>query len=250
MHGPAKIAAVEANSHDSWWPSEGVLTCWHSNTVTLVSLRTGRYHQLNESGTRVWRLVVPPPLGGGSFGLNVPQELNEAGTSLSGQPLLRTLESKGLVTRTEPKSSVPICRVSRRAFKDTPISFTRCWLTLLRVALMLRCFGFGPTIRWVSSIGVEGPITTQFEWLARLNRTVARAGTWSPMKAKCLELSLCLVYLARLRGLDVRLQLGVVPLPFEAHAWAELQGQPINESVDNLRLYRRFIDLDKVLGLV
>jgi hypothetical protein len=60
-------------------------------------------------------------------------------------------------------------------------------------------------------------------------RRVALAGVFFPGRARCLEQSLALYVLLRRRGIPVELRLGVQPYPFNAHAWVELNGTPLNE---------------------
>ena len=68
------------------------------------------------------------------------------------------------------------------------------------------------------------------------------AGALYPGRALCLEQSLALYYLLRRRGVPVRYCQGVQPYPFEAHAWVEYGGTPINDVIDHVTLFARFPD--------
>ena len=55
------------------------------------------------------------------------------------------------------------------------------------------------------------------------------ACVWYPKRALCLQRSFTTAYLLRKYGVDAHMVLGARKLPFRAHAWVEVGGQPINE---------------------
>jgi hypothetical protein len=71
---------------------------------------------------------------------------------------------------------------------------------------------------------------------------VAMAGALYPGRALCLEQSLVLYYLLRRHGIPARYCQGVEGPPFEAHAWLEYQGEPINDVAEHTRLFTRLPD--------
>ncbi len=72
---------------------------------------------------------------------------------------------------------------------------------------------------------------------------VDRAARFYFKRAWCLQRSAACVLLERRQGYPARLVLGVRVLPFEAHAWAELGGRPINEQPE---VVERYLVLDRV----
>jgi hypothetical protein len=58
-------------------------------------------------------------------------------------------------------------------------------------------------------------------------------GLW-PFEAKCLQRSLVLAWLLRREGISGQLRIGVrvSEAKLVAHAWIEVQGQPVNDSAD------------------
>lgn len=52
---------------------------------------------------------------------------------------------------------------------------------------------------------------------------------WYPKQALCLQRSFVTTYLLRRRGVPAKLVLGAQRLPFNAHAWVEVDGRVINE---------------------
>lgn len=71
--------------------------------------------------------------------------------------------------------------------------------------------------------------------VARIARDVALAGTIFPGRARCLEQSLALYALLRKRSVAVKVYLGVRPYRFQAHAWVEYRGEPVNEPTEIVR---------------
>ena len=91
-----------------------------------------------------------------------------------------------------------------------------------------------PAIRHTQSLEVEpGAIGT----------LVNAAGRYSPGPSTCLTRSLLLRWLLRGRGVCSELRIGVrlQQGEFQAHAWVEHQGRPINDAVD---IALRFTPID------
>ena len=112
----------------------------------------------------------------------------------------------------------------------------------LRVSL--RIWGFGRVIRWIRLRVQPIPAT---EWLGidaveDVARSVATAGALYPGRARCLEQSLVLYYLLRRRGVAVRYCQGVMPHPFQAHAWIEYRGDVINDVAEHAAQFARLPD--------
>jgi hypothetical protein len=86
------------------------------------------------------------------------------------------------------------------------------------------------------------PVSEQLssDCVASFEYAVAMAAAFCPFRAKCLEQSLTLFYLARRAGIPVTYHHGVQPTPFEAHAWVEFQGRIINDIAEHVAFYQRF----------
>lgn len=103
----------------------------------------------------------------------------------------------------------------------------------------LRLFGFGRSIRlarWLAGRYAvpAGQDPTSAGDAAAVVRAVAVAAAFFPGRAVCLEQSLAGFVLLRRAGFAAQLRVGVQPLPFEAHAWLELDGRPLLENEDEL----------------
>jgi hypothetical protein len=70
--------------------------------------------------------------------------------------------------------------------------------------------------------------------VARIDRAVAVAAALYPGRALCLERSLTLYYYLRRAGIGAEFRLGARPHPFEAHAWVEYAGEPVNDFPEHL----------------
>ncbi len=58
---------------------------------------------------------------------------------------------------------------------------------------------------------------------------VNRACAWYPKRVLCLQRSVVITHLLRNCGVRAQMVLGAKKLPFKAHAWVEVNGQPVNE---------------------
>jgi hypothetical protein len=122
----------------------------------------------------------------------------------------------------------------------TAPSVLRCSLALLAVRAHLKLRGFGPSVRWARGLAAraasaDGPS----EIVEATAYRVAVAAAFFPGRAVCLEQSLALYVLLRRRGVPAELSLGVQAYPFQAHAWVELNGEPVNEDAETVEKFRR-----------
>ena len=121
-------------------------------------------------------------------------------------------------------------------------SALKCGAMIVTVKLALRVCGYRRVIKWIGDRVKHLPATTwiRIEVLKSAERTVAIAGALYPGRALCLEQSLVLYYLLRRQGVDVKYQQGVQPHPFQAHAWVEYQGEPLNDVEEHAQRFTRF----------
>ena len=131
----------------------------------------------------------------------------------------------------------------RSAEPDRPMvsSMLRCSLMLFLVKISLRTRGFSRTIGWIRRRveGVPEVAPVDIEAIKRIEYTVAMAGAFYPGRALCLEQSLVLYYLLRRRGIAVSYCQGTQPHPFQAHAWVEYRGEPINDIAEHVKRFAR-----------
>lgn len=114
----------------------------------------------------------------------------------------------------------------------------RCALWLLPASVLgLRVFGWR---RWQKClerwgrIGSECPARDTAERLRQSIAVMETVQNHGLLGGNCLPRSLTLWYLLRRQGLDSQLCLGVRRINgiFNAHAWLEYQGQPLNDTPD------------------
>ena len=118
-------------------------------------------------------------------------------------------------------------------------SVFRCAAMIFALKVALRIYGFGKVIRWIGRRVVSVPATT---WLGAqavraAERTVATAAALYPGRARCLEQSLVLYYLLRRRGIAVKYRQGVMPRPFQAHAWIEYGDDVISDVAEHAKQF-------------
>jgi hypothetical protein len=121
----------------------------------------------------------------------------------------------------------------------------RSGLLLLGIRLHLKARGFGRSIALARRLGGgrSAAADTPGDLVEGTARSVATAAAFFPGRAICLEQSLTLYVLLRRRGVPAQLRLGVQPYPFNAHAWVELAGQPVNEDPEAVA---RFLPMPEI----
>ena len=111
-----------------------------------------------------------------------------------------------------------------------------CAVVLTATRAHLRCFGLRRSIslsRRITSRSVTNhsdPVSAG----ASAALAVAQVAALFPGRARCLEQSLTLFVVLRWLGVPAQFRLGAQALPFVAHAWVEVSGQPINGESDVL----------------
>lgn len=119
-------------------------------------------------------------------------------------------------------------------------SVARCSLMLLAVRAHLKLRGFGPSVRWARGLAARARVDASSTGIVEPTAyRVAVAAAFFPGRAVCLEQSLALYVLLRRRGVPAELCLGVQAYPFQAHAWVELDGRPVNEDAEVVEKFRR-----------
>lgn len=107
-------------------------------------------------------------------------------------------------------------------------------LQLIHAALGL--FGYQRTHKWLKRhsrhAAVRAASPADLRMANRLVHLAAIAGRHGPISATCLRQSLLLYWLLRRRGLQPCLRLGVRKQAeaLDAHAWVELEGQPLSRT--------------------
>jgi hypothetical protein len=120
-------------------------------------------------------------------------------------------------------------------------SVLRCSAMLLVVRAHLKLRGFGASVRWARRLAARRPDAdaASREIVEPTAYRVAVAAAFFPGRAVCLEQSLALYVLLGRRGIPAQLSLGVQAYPFQAHAWVELDGRPVNEEPETVEKFRR-----------
>lgn len=104
----------------------------------------------------------------------------------------------------------------------------RCFGAVVAARVALKLLGFRRTVRIAQRItGRVGRAVTATP--LELARRVAGAAAFFPGRARCLEQAVALYVVLRRAGHPAALRIGVQPVPFRAHAWIELDGEPLFE---------------------
>ena len=104
--------------------------------------------------------------------------------------------------------------------------------------VLLRTAGFEALIRKVERYPTAQPQTTDREICKRVRAVVDRAQMHYPKKAMCLQHSSVVTYLLRRQGVPAEMILAAQEYPPKGHAWAEVEGEVVNDSPTVKTKYR------------
>lgn len=104
----------------------------------------------------------------------------------------------------------------------------RAWFGLLAFDIA-RLAGFSRLHRGVSRFRVHENFTLTPPHPADVVWAVDEACVWYVKRAACLQRSVVATWLLRRCGLHASLVIGYRPIPFESHAWVEIDGQVVND---------------------
>ena len=116
----------------------------------------------------------------------------------------------------------------------------QAWLGLLAFDVA-RPAGFARVCAWLRrrrlSARPSGAAAEDIVW------AIDEACVWYVKRAACLQRSAVATWLLRHHGIGAQLVIGCRPLPFESHAWVEVDGRVIN---DLPQYQRTFIVLNRL----
>lgn len=128
----------------------------------------------------------------------------------------------GEVTRVDVQT---LCRIRRVA--ALALLTTQAWLALILFDLLVRA-GFARVHDRVRRSQVKarprsGPSVDEVIW------AVDEACVWYFKRAACLQRSVVATWLLRRKGWSAQMVIGYRPMPFESHAWVEVEGVVVND---------------------
>lgn len=129
----------------------------------------------------------------------------------------------------------------RRAARLTVLT-SSAWLGLVAFDLALLA-GFARVHDWVRrrrpALRRQGSSLT----LDDIIWAVDEACVWYVKRTPCLQRSVIATWLLRRHGLPAELVIGYRPMPFESHAWVEVEGRVVN---DRPQYKKAFVVLDRL----
>jgi hypothetical protein len=218
--------------------------------TVILCLRTGGYFGLNETGTRIWQgildgrgladIVGDLNLGAGKGATRVSADYAAFTSAL--------LERDLLVASTSPRQPAAAPRGPARRGDGTrgasaPIraaallpAAAHAWLCQQRIEWTLRRRGF--TAVYAFAARSRSHAAAKGTSLARCLAGFAAAEKFTTRLLRrddCLPRSLALYLFLRARGFPVRHTVGIADDPLRAHAWVELDGQPLLDDPEHVR---------------
>ena len=127
-----------------------------------------------------------------------------------------------------------IARASLRCFLLTRL-VVRAWLGLIGFDAA-RLAGFARSSRWLR----RHPTASRRSWATTEDVvwSVDEACVWYVKRAMCLQRSMVATWLLRRHGIAAEMVIGYRPLPFESHAWVEVDGCVVNDRPQYQRAFR------------
>ena len=110
--------------------------------------------------------------------------------------------------------------------------FMQALFALLAYDVICTCCRFETIHAMVRRWNVASNQGNTQDVLERVCTAVNYACIWHPKHALCLQRAFVTTYLLRQRGVDARMVFGAQKIPFQAHAWVEVNGCAVNERSD------------------
>jgi len=105
----------------------------------------------------------------------------------------------------------------------------RAWIELARYDIINAVRGFrGVSERCQAT--AHSAVCDDAAWEANVCDAIALASSLYIKPVRCLQRSVCAVWLLRQSGIAARLVIGYRPVPFHSHAWVEVDGRVVNDS--------------------
>lgn len=223
-------------------PSDSVRDVGTDDGAVLLDMRQGLCLSLTPVGAKIWQRLKSGASVDEIVGcLSVEfQEVSRRQIHDDALEFIADLRAKGLVVcdttpspvQPLPKLLVAIQKLRRDSVKKSAVGSHRLFWKSLSWLIAFDFFHFGedfPRIHafvktWaVSSGGAPAEI------VERVCQAINRACIVYPKRVLCLQRSVATTCLLRSCGVEARMVIGAQKLPFKAHAWTEVNGQPINE---------------------
>jgi hypothetical protein len=108
---------------------------------------------------------------------------------------------------------------------------------MLVIKMSVRWCGLGWTYRVATRMTQHSaePNLDEGRLVALTANRIATAAAFCPVRTRCLEQSLGMYVVLRMLSVNARFRMGVRAFNFNAHAWIEYDGTPVNESNEIIR---------------
>lgn len=202
----------------------GVKTAAHETGFALLHIGTGGVHLCNGSVAALWRNVI----AGYSFSemarnISLDFSISEQRAREDVQTFIEDLLRRRLILREKP--------VRRRVGPAWLVAKALWKLTVYDLKVLLS--GFRSIHRALERQNFAAPVSppTQRKIIEHVTHAVALASTlyWRPVQ--CLHRSVVLARMLRALGIPAQLVIGYRLSPFFSHAWVEVNGRVVNDSL-------------------
>ena len=114
------------------------------------------------------------------------------------------------------------------------------WLLLAAADIVARSAGFAGVYRVVRRWRTRGqaPPARYAALVVEADQALVRARTLYLKRTRCLQRGVALTGLLRWHGVPASLVIGVQRMPFNAHAWVEVDGRVVSDGGASVAMYR------------
>ena len=213
------------------FPSEGIRARVIDGLLVVLDLKADRYSILDDIGTAFWRVLTERADDARGVGelcskFGAPADVVESDLRAFRQRCI----DRGWLTGSMPLASSGF--VARHPAKPTPFyawrvlleTITRLWTGGL-IKTYAAYAGTRPSMAEPALSGLRERALGAF--LAAENAILLPGGS-----RDCLPRSLALFVFLKRCGIDCNHVIGVQRTPFQAHAWVEIEGEPVLERLD------------------
>jgi hypothetical protein len=229
-------------------PSDSVREIETQDGAALLDIEQGLCLSLNPAAMRIWRgLRLQKSLGQITDDLaaefrDIPRQQIRADVI----DFVSDIRQKGLLLpaeRASTKHHLPrfftllqprgkaANKVQKSSVKPSGVSVVKVLIGLVAYDVLR----FGTNFARIHAVIQGWPIahrTTTAETVDRVCRVINYACVWYPKRVLCLQRSAVTTCLLRNCGVTAQMVIGAQKVPFEAHAWTEVDGCPVNERSD------------------
>jgi len=132
----------------------------------------------------------------------------------------------------------PSCTAGRKAIRPTVFDTLKAYIGLITIDLLIKLGGFPLLYRTIKRRTVS-EINPAAPWeIERICAAADKAGRYYFKHALCLQRSALIAFLLRRRGIPATMVIGCRIMPYQGHAWVEVEGRVVSDKPEVQQFYQ------------